>query len=59
VRGTVARGDDAILCAGAGQAFVTIAEALGPVRLAVEDPGHEGIRSLFAKRGLARPGTRR
>ncbi len=52
VRGTVARGDDVILCAGAGQAFVTLAEALGPVRLAVEDPGHEGIRGLFAKRGL-------
>ena len=44
--------DDVILCAGAAQAFVTIAEALGPVRLAVEDPGHEGIRGLFAKRGL-------
>ncbi len=29
-----------------------VAEALGPVRLAVEDPGHEGIRGLFAKRGL-------
>ena len=41
-----------ILCAGAGQAFVTIAEALGPVTLAVEDPGHEGNRGLFAKRGL-------
>jgi GntR family transcriptional regulator/MocR family aminotransferase len=52
VRGTVARGEDVILCAGAGQALVTIAEALGPVRLAVEDPGHEGIRGLFAKRGL-------
>ena len=52
VRGTVAGGDDVILCAGAGQAFVTLAEALGPVRLAVEDPGHEGIRGLFAKRGL-------
>ena len=44
--------DDVILCAGAAQAFVTIAEALGPVKLAVEDPGHEGIRGLFAKRGL-------
>jgi GntR family transcriptional regulator/MocR family aminotransferase len=52
VRGTLAGGDDVILCAGAGQAFVTIAEALGPVKLAVEDPGHEGIRGLFAKRGL-------
>ena len=52
VRGTIADGDDVILCAGAGQAFVTLAEALGPVRLAVEDPGHEGIRGLFAKRGL-------
>ena len=52
VRGTVARAEDVILCAGAGQAFVTIAEALGPVKLAVEDPGHEGIRGLFAKRGL-------
>ena len=44
--------EDVVLCAGAGQAFVTIAEALGPVKLAVEDPGHEGIRGLFAKRGL-------
>jgi GntR family transcriptional regulator / MocR family aminotransferase len=66
VRGTLARADDVLLTAGAGQAFVTIAEALaprfragrgrdaavGPVRLAVEDPGHEGIRDLFAKRGL-------
>jgi GntR family transcriptional regulator/MocR family aminotransferase len=30
----------------------TVTEALGAVRLAVEDPGHEGIRGLFAKRGL-------
>ncbi|MDA0166570.1 PLP-dependent aminotransferase family protein [Solirubrobacter ginsenosidimutans] len=52
VRGTLAGAEDVILCAGAGQAFVTIAEALGPVKLAVEDPGHEGIRGLFAKRGL-------
>jgi GntR family transcriptional regulator/MocR family aminotransferase len=66
VRGAVARAGDVILCAGAGQAFVTIAESLlgggrdvarpkaaaGPVRLAVEDPGHEGIRDLFARRGL-------
>ena len=58
VRGTVARGEDVILCAGAGQAFVTIAEALGPVKLAVEDPGHEGIRGLFAKRGLRPVPTR-
>ena len=52
VRGTVAEAGDVVLCAGAGQAFVTIAEALGPVKLAVEDPGHEGIRGLFARRGL-------
>jgi GntR family transcriptional regulator/MocR family aminotransferase len=52
VRGTLAGAEDVILCAGAGQAFVTLAEALGPVKLAVEDPGHEGIRGLFAKRGL-------
>ena len=52
VRGTLAQAEDVILCAGAGQAFVTLAEALGPVKLAVEDPGHEGIRGLFAKRGL-------
>ena len=58
VRGTVARAEDVILCAGAGQAFVTIAEALGPVKLAVEDPGHEGIRGLFAKRGLEPVPTR-
>ena len=58
VRGTVARGEDVILCAGAGQAFVTLAEALGPVKLAVEDPGHEGIRGLFAKRGLRPVPTR-
>jgi GntR family transcriptional regulator/MocR family aminotransferase len=48
----VATAEDVILCAGAGQAFVTIAEALAPGRLAVEDPGHEGIRNLFAARGL-------
>ena len=58
VRGCVARADDVILCAGAGQAFVTLAEALGPVKLAVEDPGHEGIRGLFAKRGLRPAPTR-
>ena len=58
VRGRVARADDVILCAGAGQAFVTLAEALGPVKLAVEDPGHEGIRGLFAKRGLVPVPTR-
>jgi GntR family transcriptional regulator/MocR family aminotransferase len=58
VRGTVAEAGDVILCAGAGQAFVTIAEALGPVKLAVEDPGHEGIRGLFAKRGLVPVPTR-
>jgi GntR family transcriptional regulator/MocR family aminotransferase len=58
VRGCVARADDVILCAGAGQAFVTLAEALGPVVLAVEDPGHEGIRGLFAKRGLTPVPTR-
>jgi GntR family transcriptional regulator/MocR family aminotransferase len=58
VRGTVAEAEDVVLCAGAGQAFVTIAEALGPVKLAVEDPGHEGIRGLFAKRGLAPAPTR-
>ena len=52
VRGTLARAGDVILCAGAGQAFVTLAEALGPVALGVEDPGHEGIRGLFATRGL-------
>jgi len=52
VRGTIATGEDVILCAGAGQAFVTLAEALGPVKLAVEDPGHEEIRGLFVKRGL-------
>jgi GntR family transcriptional regulator/MocR family aminotransferase len=58
VRGTVATAEDVVLCAGAGQAFVTIAEALGPVKLAVEDPGHEGIRGLFAKRGLEPVPTR-
>jgi GntR family transcriptional regulator/MocR family aminotransferase len=58
VRGTVAEAEDVVLCAGAGQAFVTIAEALGPVKLAVEDPGHEGIRELFAKRGLTPVPTR-
>jgi len=52
VRGTIATGEDVILCAGAGQAFVTLAEALGPVKMAVEDPGHEEIRGLFVKRGL-------
>src|SRR4051812_2043615 len=58
VRGTVAEAEDVVLCAGAGQAFVTIAEALGPVKLVVEDPGHEGIRGLFAKRGLRPVPTR-
>ena len=52
VRGTVARAEDVILCAGAGQAFVVVAEALGPGRIAVEDPGHEEIRELVAGRGL-------
>ncbi|HWK25846.1 MAG TPA: PLP-dependent aminotransferase family protein [Solirubrobacter sp.] len=52
VRGTLAGPDDVILTAGAGQAFVALAEALGPVTLAVEDPGHEHIRALLAQRGL-------
>jgi len=41
-----------IVCAGAAQAFITIADALGRGRIAVEDPGHAEIRDLLARRGL-------
>jgi GntR family transcriptional regulator/MocR family aminotransferase len=62
VRGTVSGPDAVLVCAGAAQAFTTIADALvaaagGPgapaPRIAVEDPGHDEIRRGFARRGLA------
>jgi GntR family transcriptional regulator/MocR family aminotransferase len=52
VRGTLATAADVIMCAGAAQAFITIADALGGGRIAVEDPGHAEIRDLLARRGL-------
>ncbi|HET6547670.1 MAG TPA: PLP-dependent aminotransferase family protein [Solirubrobacter sp.] len=54
VRGTLASADDVIVCAGAAQAFITVADALGRgATVAVEDPGHAEIRALLARRGLA------
>ncbi|MDA0170206.1 PLP-dependent aminotransferase family protein [Solirubrobacter taibaiensis] len=52
VRGTLATGEDVLVCLGAAQAFITIAVALGPAQVAVEDPGHTGIRELLRVRGL-------
>jgi GntR family transcriptional regulator/MocR family aminotransferase len=52
VRGTLAGPEDVQVCLGAAQAFITIAVALGPARMAVEDPGHVGIRELLRTRGL-------
>jgi GntR family transcriptional regulator/MocR family aminotransferase len=52
VRGTLASPEDVLVCAGAAQAFITIADALGPVRVAAEDPGHADIRELLARRGV-------
>ena len=52
VRGTLATGEDVLVCLGAAQAFITIAVALGPAQVAVEDPGHVGIRELLRVRGL-------
>jgi len=63
VRGTLATAADVIMCAGAAQAFITIADALVTDRaaapggsrrvpIAVEDPGHAEIRDLLARRGL-------
>ena len=52
VRGTLATGEDVLVCLGAAQAFITIAVALGPAQVAVEDPGHAGIRELLRVRGL-------
>ena len=45
-----------LVCLGAAQAFITIAVALGPARLAVEDPGHVGIRELL-RHARARAGA--
>jgi GntR family transcriptional regulator/MocR family aminotransferase len=52
VRGTLATAADVIMCAGAAQAFITVADAMGGGRIAVEDPGHSEIRVLLARRGL-------
>ncbi len=64
VRGTLATAADVIMCAGAAQAFITVADALVADRnavpraasrripIAVEDPGHAEIRDLLARRGL-------
>ena len=55
VRGTLATGEDVILCAGAGQAFVTIAEALGPVQAGGRGPGARGdSRSCSPSAGWSR-----
>jgi GntR family transcriptional regulator/MocR family aminotransferase len=52
VRGTLATAADVIMCAGAAQAFITVADALGGGRVAVEAPGPAEIRELLARRGL-------
>ena len=52
VRGTLATAESVLICAGAAQAFITVADALAPARLAVEDPGHAEIRALLRARGL-------
>jgi GntR family transcriptional regulator/MocR family aminotransferase len=40
------------VCLGAAQAFITLAVAMHGARVAVEDPGHAGIRELLRVRGL-------
>jgi GntR family transcriptional regulator / MocR family aminotransferase len=52
VRGTLATAADVIMCAGAAQAFITVADTFAGGRIAVEDPGHVEIRELIARRGL-------
>ncbi|HEX6020980.1 MAG TPA: PLP-dependent aminotransferase family protein [Solirubrobacter sp.] len=52
VRGTLAPAADVIMCAGAAQAFITVADALAGQPVAVEDPGHAEIRDLLARRGV-------
>ncbi len=52
VRGTLATAEDVLLTAGAGQAILTVAAALGRARIAVEDPGHANIRDLLTRSGL-------
>jgi GntR family transcriptional regulator/MocR family aminotransferase len=52
VRGTLATGEDVLIGLGAAQGFIAIAVALGGARVAVENPGHVGIRELLAVRGL-------
>ena len=63
VRGTLATAADVIMCAGAAQAFITVADTLVADRaaasrgsrrvpIAVEDPGHGEIRDLLSRRGL-------
>jgi GntR family transcriptional regulator/MocR family aminotransferase len=52
VRGTLATPADVIMCAGAAQAFITVADTLAGGRIAVEEPGHVEIRELIKRRGL-------
>ena len=52
VRGTLTTAESVLICAGAAQAFITVADAIAPARLAVEDPGHAEIRALLSRRGL-------
>ncbi|MDA0183715.1 PLP-dependent aminotransferase family protein [Solirubrobacter phytolaccae] len=52
VRGTLATADDVLVCLGAAQAFISLAVAMHGARVAVERPGHVGIRELLRVRGL-------
>jgi GntR family transcriptional regulator/MocR family aminotransferase len=52
VRGTLATAADVVMCAGAAQAFITVADALAGARIAVEHPGHVEIRDLLRRRGV-------
>ena len=52
VRGTLATADDVLVGLGAAQGFITIAVAMHGARIAVERPGHVGIRELLRVRGL-------
>ena len=58
VRGTLAGADDVLVCLGAAQATITLAVALDGARIAVENPGHIGIRELLRVRGLEPVPTR-
>src|SRR5271166_606191 len=53
VRGVVADPQRIVVCSGAAQAFALLARALGPGRVAVEDPGLPEHRTILAAHGVS------